>query len=395
METHGQSTSNTDENLDLETIYQQQFLPEVLKRFKQTPEKFKKLWPLRLVYGLHFNSCAQGCAVGQSFPDFSVIEKSITKSFLEETILKYVKHKDPIATVTIYRLSDRFSYKIISALNAIQKEVSSSTAPMARSMLAHSGPVGPMLTYDIPSAISTGSKICYHNPVLEGPASRTRDTIILIPVKIVTKNESIFADDEISDQTQTGSEIENEQELRSREEGIIVSKKALSDFSPYFNSMFNSSFAESKMNEIEISYSSNKSLNYLIHTISGCRHCTSTIIDDSYTYQTACEIIELSNRFLLNKKLVNYIESNMVQIFQNQEANLDFYWSNFFNQNYCFNKYSEFQHLVFENGMSFWKKYILMELIKKSVDNEKWLKYSFSDEEIGMISKEYAECLNF
>jgi len=45
--------------------------------------------------------------------------------------------------------------------------------------------------------------------------------------------------------------------------------------------------------------------------------------------------------------------------------------------------------------MSFWKKYILMELIKKSVDNEKWLKYSFSDEEIGMISKEYAECLNF
>jgi len=156
--------------------------------------------------------------------------------------------------------------------------------------------------------------------------------------------------------------------------------------------MFGSgSFAEARMNEVEISHCSRKSLEYIVHTISGCKNCAATMIDEaSYSYETACEIMELANRFLLSKKLVNYIESNIVHIFQSQtaEANLDFFWSNFFHT-------SEFQHLVFENGMSYWKKFILMELIKKSVDNEKWQRHDFSEQEVEMIRREYVECLNF
>lgn len=209
---------------------------------------------------------------------------------------------------------------------------------------------------------------------------------------------------------------------------IPIRKKLLTDNSPYFAAMFSGNFSDTNKKEINILYSSYKSLNYLMHIISGCKNCNFTMIDESFDYNTIMEIMELANRFLLNKNLVNFIESNLIHVFQNQEADLDFYWDNFFgknskmsstaaagsksskssnncnnlgNQSQVLNEdraspfHFTFTHLNFENGVSYFKKFILMKLMKKSLDSEKFMKYSFNSEEIDLIVGEFLDCFNF
>ena len=445
LDYHGISTNQTTQNLDLEAIFQQRFLSSALKKFKNKPEYNKILHPLKIIYGLHL----------RNFPEFKIIERSFTRSFLEDLLNRYIKIKDKISTIAIFRLAHQFSSKIVRKLGQIQQNYENMEYRInTRSQLMGAGGFN--------NSIS-GTKICYHS-VLDA-----RDSVILIPVAQGNKKleelsdvmrpglffdkvkdpekqieeefsvlgsdlgrfekyvpetfgspvSDLYGDESYSRSPQyspnflgtsslspanqfamspfssttkkpenNSNQTKNGSNTKSIEkEGIQTSRRMLAKHSPFFSAMLSSKFIEANQNTIDINNCSLKALNFVIHTMSGCKNCSNTIIDDTFGYKNACEVIELANRFLLNQRQVNTIEANVIHIFQNQEADIEFYWKNFFNAD-------KFQHLLVENGTSYWKKYILMELLKKSVDNSMWMGHDFDEDETSVIVNEFIECLS-